>query len=359
MPSGKEEQYSIEARSLGVVGVASHNFLVLRDGEGRAVAELHGLATDRKTGEFIPIGTDEEKHSLRVWHFAHDADYAKSIGAKANSATFIQDGQDHKTMLTAGKEEVMDRWNAAVAAKEPLNALDRDYPSYGFKTSGDTVNSNAAYRTLSEIMGVPVHDFPWKLEPGLDNRMLDPKRIEELRTHGYPVLDEPSIKRNGQYESSEPRPMPSPGPSPAPVDDGRAQYDPRTPGHPGHADYARIRDGLAGSIRDPRALDNVSASAYREMAANPLMKQVDYAGVHNGNAIVAYAPYGLGREPMFNVHADLAQARQQPAEESLDRAQALTEARAQAQLQEQASQTQASQLQNQGGPAPSIGARTI
>jgi hypothetical protein len=56
------------------------------------------------------------------------------------------------------------------------------------------------------------------------------------------------------------------------------------------------------------------------MAANPLMQQFDDAGIHNGNAIVAYAPYGLGREPMFNVRTDLAQARQQPAEDSLDRA---------------------------------------
>ena len=46
MPNGKEEQYSIEARSLGVAGAASHNFLVLRDGEGRALAEIHGLTAE-------------------------------------------------------------------------------------------------------------------------------------------------------------------------------------------------------------------------------------------------------------------------------------------------------------------------
>ena len=350
MPDATEEQYSIEARSLGVAGVASHNFLVLRDSEGRSLAEVHGLATDRKTGEFIPIGTDEQKHSLRVWHFAHDAEYAKSIGVNANGATFIQEGQDHKTMLSAGKDEVLARWNAAVAAKEPLNSLDLNYPNYGFKMSGDTVNSNAAYRTLSEVMGVPVHDFPWKLEPGLDNRMVGQKEIETLRTHGYPVLDEPSVKRNGQYELLELTPMPSPGPSPTPVDDSRAQYDARTPGHPGHADYTRIREGLAGSIQDARSLDNASASAYRETVANPLMKQVDYAGVHNGNVVVACAPSGLGREPMFSVHTDLAQAQKQPAEENLGRAQALIEARAQVQAQEQSSQAQ-------GGPALATGAR--
>lgn len=345
--------YSIEARSLDLPGPYSHNFWVLRDQDGKALAELHGLATDRETGKTVPIGTDEQLHSLRVRHFPLDADYAQSLGAKQSMGGYIVAGQDSRTVLTSDKEEVMARWNAAVAATVPLNALDRDYPSYGFKTFAETVNSNSTYRTLGEVMGVHVHEFGGVMEPGIDNRMVDPKRIEELRTHGYPVLDEPSIKRNGQYERLELQPVPTPGPSPAPVDDGRAQYDPRTPGHPGHADYARIREGLAGSLADARALDNVSASAYREMTANPLMKQVDYVGVHNGNAIVAYAPYGLGREPMFNVHTDVAQARQQPAEENLDRAQALVDARAMAQTQEQASQSQ-----SQGGPALAIGART-
>jgi hypothetical protein len=345
--------YSIEARSLDLPGPYSHNFWVLRDQDGKALAELHGLATDRETGKTVPIGTDEKLHSLRVRHFPLDADYAQSLGVSQSRGGYIAEGQDSKTVLVADEKEVMARWNSAVAAKAPLNALDRDYPSYGFKVFGDTINSNSTYRTLGEIMGVPVHEFSGVMEPGIDNRMTSQKQIEELRTHGYPVLDEPSVKRNGQYESLEPRPMPSPGPSPSPIDDARAHYDPRTPGHPGHADFARIREGLADSIRDPRALDNATASAYREMIANPLVKEVDYVGVHNGNAIIAYAPYGLGREPMFSAHTDLAQAQRQPAEDSLDRAQALAEARASVQTQEQASQSQ-----GQGGPALSIGARS-
>ncbi len=164
------------------------------------MAELHGLATDRETGKAIPIGTDEQKHSLRVWHFAHDPEYAADLGVRSTKATYIQDGQDHVTVLKADKDEVMTRWNAAVAAKEPLNALDLNYPSGGVNIVRDTVNSNSAYRSLSEIMGVAVHDFAWKVEPGLDNRMVGTKRIEELRTHDYPVLDAPSIKEDGKYK---------------------------------------------------------------------------------------------------------------------------------------------------------------
>jgi hypothetical protein len=351
--------YSIEARSLSVVGLASHNFLVLRDESGRAIAELHGLATDRETGKVEPIGTDEKRHSLRVWNFAHDQGYADSIGVKPSRATYIQNGQDHLTLLKADKEEVLSRWNAAVAAKEPLNALDLNYPNYGFRMSGDTVNSNSAFRTLSEIMGVPVHDFPGRLEPGLDNRMIDQKRIEQLRTHGYPVLNEPSIKRGGDYapiEERPPRPAPEPSPAaqaPGSGDPRTAQFDARDPSHPGHANYASIRESLAGSIQNPQHLDSVAAATYREMAANPLIRQVDYAGVHNGYAVVSYAPHGLGREPMFNAYTDTAQAQQLSADENLSRAHALTEARAQAEAK-----TQQLPEQERGGPALSIGART-
>lgn len=184
MPDG----YSIEARSLRVAGIASHDFWVLRDPQGKALAELHGLATDRETQRAIPIGTDEKKHSLRVWHFAHDKDIAAEHGAKPTSESYIKEGQQHHTAMTGSKEEVMGRWNAAVAAKDTLNEKDLNYPNYGFKVFGDTVNSNSTYRTLGEIMGVKVHDFGGVIEPGLDNRMTTPEEIEKLRDPKYPPL---------------------------------------------------------------------------------------------------------------------------------------------------------------------------
>jgi hypothetical protein len=346
--------YSIEARSLDLAGVASHNFWVLRDEKGQPLAELHGLATDRESGKYVPIGTDEEKHSLRAWHFPHDADYANSLGVRKRNDTYIQEGQGSMTVLTADKDEVMARWNAAVAAKEPLNALDRNYPNYGFKVFQDTVNSNSTYRTFGDIMGVPVRDFPWKVEPGIENRMVDQKEIQRLRTHEYPVLDEPSIKVDGQYKSlgkhraEAERAVVEPA-----VREQQGQFDARDPSHQGHTDYARIRQQLASSIDDPQKLDNVSASAYREMVANPLVKQADYVGIHNGHAVVSYAPFGLEREPMFNAHIELAKAQDQPAEQSLGQAQRLSEAQAQAAVQQQ------SQAQEQSGPALGIGARSV
>ena len=47
-------RYSIEARAYNIIGLAAHDFWVLRDGEGHVVGQLHGLATNRKN-EIKPI----------------------------------------------------------------------------------------------------------------------------------------------------------------------------------------------------------------------------------------------------------------------------------------------------------------
>lgn len=200
-------QYSIEARSLSIVGgVAGHDFWVLRDESGKALAELHGLATDRKTNEFVPIGTDEERHSLRIWHFPHDPHYARTHGEAVTTDSFIREGQTFNTVLTSEKNEVLGRWNAAIDAVDKLNALDINYPNYGFRLLGQTVNSNSAYRTLGEIMGVQVKDFPGRLEPGIESRMISSEEIEKLRNHTFPVLDKPRIDEPARAKPSPGQP---------------------------------------------------------------------------------------------------------------------------------------------------------
>lgn len=172
--------YSIEARSLSVLGIAGHAFWVLRDEQGEALAELHGLATDRRTGTPIPIGTDARRHALRAWHYPHDADYACSVGAEVDGTSYIRPNQPSRIVATGDKAEILARWNVAVQAVPELNAQDLDYPSYGFKLFGSTVNSNSAYRSFGNLMGVQVNGFRGRIEPGIGNRMLSPERTEEL-----------------------------------------------------------------------------------------------------------------------------------------------------------------------------------
>ncbi len=169
--------WSIEARSLSIVGgVASHNFWVLRDDKGNAVAELHGLATDRQTGQTVPIGTDADRHSLRVKHFIYDPDDARDFGLRQTNATYIQDGQRSETVVSASREEILERWKiGARDAANLINAQDLDYPPGGVRLDGSTRNSNSVYRTLGTVMvggsNVPVFEGP--LQPGVNNYVLD------------------------------------------------------------------------------------------------------------------------------------------------------------------------------------------
>lgn len=177
--------WSIEARSLSIVGgVASHNFWVLRDDNGNAVAELHGLATDRQTGRTVPIGTDADRHSLRAVHLIHDADYARNFGSRQAGTTFIQDGQRSETVVSASREEILERWKVgARTAANLINAQDLDYPPGGFRLDGNTRNSNSVYNTVGTMMvggsNVPVFQGP--LQPGVNNHVLDGTTIRLLQ----------------------------------------------------------------------------------------------------------------------------------------------------------------------------------
>lgn len=61
-----------------------------------------------------------------------------------------------------------------------------------------------------------VRDFPGVLEPGFENRMTSPARIEEMRVQGFPVIDAPSRREGERYVplpggGLAPPPLPQPG----------------------------------------------------------------------------------------------------------------------------------------------------
>jgi hypothetical protein len=193
-----QPQYSIEARSLSLLGgAASHNFWVLRDDKGNAVAELHGLATDRETGRTIPIGTNANQHSLRGWQYIHDQQYARDFGSRQTNATYIQDGQSHQTVMTGDKTEILERWKAAAKyGVVAMNGRDLDYPpgglafpiqfdsTYNVRLGDNTVNSNSAYNTFGQLMGVTPYVFNGPLQPGINNETLSNATISNLRYRG-------------------------------------------------------------------------------------------------------------------------------------------------------------------------------
>lgn len=170
--------FSIEARAFRVALAWSHNFWVLKDAERDvSIAELHGLAFDRIRKIVLPIGTNRD-HALRMFVFVHDARYVPVVGPRVSVTRMF--ARSRASVAYRG-EDGLDRWKAAVAALPMLEGLDLDYPPYGFNVLRPTVNSNSAYRTLGEIMDIPVPRFPGAFAPGAGQLMLPRSDIERLK----------------------------------------------------------------------------------------------------------------------------------------------------------------------------------
>lgn len=148
--------YSIEARSYDLLSIASHNFWVLRDGEGNVIAQLHGLATDRKTNYFKPIGFFSDRLGFYEFKTAE------------NDPTFISIKQQSVKVFQADIEEVQMRWNKAACQIESLNQMDLNYSPFGIFGYPIT-NSNSAYHLFARLMDVECCRFFGVLEPGINN----------------------------------------------------------------------------------------------------------------------------------------------------------------------------------------------
>jgi hypothetical protein len=169
-------KHLIEARSFRVLFAGCHNFWVLKDAGGLTLAELHGLAYDRINKKILPIGTTRN-HALRVFAYAHDESYSRSTGIPMGSTRMYWNS---RVKVVYEGEDAPARWNAALKAMPLLDGLDLTYPPFGFNILTRTVNSNSAYRTFGEIMGVPIPTFTGVLGPGCGNRMLDGEQLDRL-----------------------------------------------------------------------------------------------------------------------------------------------------------------------------------
>ncbi len=148
--------FSIEARSYDIVGIASHNFWVLRDDMKGVLAELHGLATDRIKNTFKPIGIFKDR--LGFYEF-------KRI---LNDPTFISTTQQSVVVYEGEKEDVFERWDKASSLIEGLNKKDLDYSPFGIFGMPIT-NSNSAYHLFARIMEIECCRFSGVFEPGIHN----------------------------------------------------------------------------------------------------------------------------------------------------------------------------------------------
>jgi hypothetical protein len=150
--------FSIEARSYELIGIASHNFWVLRDEGDKVIAQLHGLATDRKTNIFKPIGFFNDRLGFYQFLTAN------------NEPTFISINQQSVIIYQGDKEDVLTRWNKAASQIKSLNENDLNYSPFGLFGLPIT-NSNSAYHLFAQLMGIDCCHFTGVLEPGIKNTL--------------------------------------------------------------------------------------------------------------------------------------------------------------------------------------------
>jgi hypothetical protein len=153
-----KKPFSIEARSYALAGIASHNFWVLRDGADNVIAQLHGLATDRKTNTFKPLGYFNDR--LGFYEFK----------TAKNEPSFISKKQQSVTLYQGEKKEVLALWNKAASEVKSLNENDLNYSPFGI-FGWPITNSNSAYHLFAQLMGIEHCHFPGVLEPGIKNSL--------------------------------------------------------------------------------------------------------------------------------------------------------------------------------------------
>jgi hypothetical protein len=158
-----EIRYAIEARAYDIIGVAAHDFWVLRDENGNVLGQLHGLATNPEN-KIKPIGTFGDK--LKFYHFGPRA---LLFGSNpAYDLNFIRDGQEFRRMFSGNPKEVLGRWDNAVKALPFLNSLEVPYTPFAILGLAH-INSNTAYTLLGKLMSISVHNFSGYWQPGWGN----------------------------------------------------------------------------------------------------------------------------------------------------------------------------------------------
>lgn len=172
-----EISYSIEARAYSIVGLAAHDFWVLRDEKERVLGQLHGLATTRDN-RIKPMGTLGDR--LKFYHFGPRAVlFGLSPDRDRN---YIKAGQESKRVLYGSSEEILARWDSAVQVLPYLNRLDIPYTPFAI-LGVIPLNSNTAYSLLGKLMGIPVHCFSGYWQPGWRSirKILTASEMEAIR----------------------------------------------------------------------------------------------------------------------------------------------------------------------------------
>ncbi|KTC93113.1 MULTISPECIES: hypothetical protein [Legionella] len=137
-------------------GRFTHDFWVLREIKtNKMIAQLHGLATSRKSGQVVPIGYRSD-HSLRAHCIVYDPQFAYQY--RLPVGTYALPIHAYHTVYE--EEDSVQQWMRAIEAVKAINHLNLDYPRGGFRVPLlATINSNSIYHTFAQVMNIPLHLF--------------------------------------------------------------------------------------------------------------------------------------------------------------------------------------------------------
>jgi hypothetical protein len=171
------KRYSIEAQAYDIVGMATHNFWVLRDEVGNVLGQLHGLATNPQN-EILPIGKFGDK--LKFYHFGSRA-IQFGLDPESNK-NYIKANQKNLLVYTGTDADVLARWDNAVKALPFLNRLEIPYTPFGV-LGFPHINSNTAFSILGKIMDIPALKFQGYWQPGWGNaeKILTSAQFEDMK----------------------------------------------------------------------------------------------------------------------------------------------------------------------------------
>jgi len=170
------KRYTIEARAYDIVGIATHNFWVLREEEDNVLGQLHGLATNPQN-EILPIGKIGDK--LKFYHFGSRA--IQSGLAPESNKSYIKANQKTQLVCVGTEVDVLARWDNAVKSVPFLNGLEIPYTPFAVLGLSH-INSNTAFAVLGKIMGITVPKFQGCWQPGWGNadKILTSAQFEAL-----------------------------------------------------------------------------------------------------------------------------------------------------------------------------------
>jgi hypothetical protein len=177
--------YRIEFREFPIMWVACHTFWTLYEDDW-LIGELHGLATDRETGLTQAVGTARDV--LRGWPYPATGQGPKMKPANGGFSGLYALDQVSKVVFEGSKEEAMAIWGRALAAAKALNDKNVTYHILGGVPSElSTGNSNSAFRTFGDVMGLPMPDLEAMMRPG-DRKNLLPRACYASLYEGATVV---------------------------------------------------------------------------------------------------------------------------------------------------------------------------